>query len=333
MIDPKLTTLSSVLERADSRLRDPERDVHLWPTGFDILDEVIGGGLRAGTLNLISGPQGQGKTMLTLQIARSAVLAGRSALFFSYELDADSLVQRLVAMEAGELGDSEAPKLSAIRATFEGQDGSWGGLDQRFAHSPYGLAGLQRVMTYSDRLAIHRSTHSHTGMGEINNAVKDFAGVCGEAPLVVIDYLQKVGVPHVELSEEERITRVTEELKDLAIEFGCPVLAIAASDRDGLEPGSRMRARNMRGSTALAYEADIVLILSTKSDIVARHHLVYDPGSIERFRDWSVITVEKNRSGHGGAEIELRKRFDQGRFEPHGRLVGEKLIDERLYTE
>jgi replicative DNA helicase len=38
----------------------------------------------------------------------------------------------------------------------------------------------------------------------------------------------------------------------------------------------------MRGAAALAYEADVVLLLNEKFDVVARHHLVYDLGNIDR---------------------------------------------------
>ena len=43
--------------------------------------------------------------------------------------------------------------------------------------------------------------------------------------------------------------------------------------------------------------------------------------------------MEKNRSGSGGAEVEFKKRFDQGRFDPNGQVVTEKLVDERVYVE
>jgi len=55
-MDPKLTPFMDVLERADSRLRSPQDDVSIWPTGFALLDDAIGGGLRAGTLSLMAGP-------------------------------------------------------------------------------------------------------------------------------------------------------------------------------------------------------------------------------------------------------------------------------------
>ena len=334
-MDFKLTSLSAVLERADNRLRSPEARARLWPTGFPLLDEAIGGGLRAGSLNLIAGPQGTGKTMFALQSARAAVKAGRSAVVFSYELEADALTQRLVAMEGGEIDPYEGPSLSEVRAIFEGSAGGNGGLVERMANTRGGIGtqALLAVSAYADRLVVHRSTSTHTDITEINDTVKKVMGATGESPMIVVDYLQKIATPLSELGEEERITQITEQLKDVAIEYEAPVFAVAAMDHQGLEPGARMRTRHMRGSTALSYEPDVVLILGTKSDIVARHHLMYGGANAENFKDWAVVTVEKNRSGSGGAEIEFKKRFDQGRFDPNGNVVTEKLVDERVYVE
>ena len=321
-----------VLERADIRLRASDADTRLWPTGFKLLDDAIGGGLRAGTLALLAGPQGQGKTTFALQIARNAVKAGRTAIFFSYELEAESLLQKLVALEAGELDPPDAPTLNQIRSIFEGTDGQEGGLLDRLESLPGGVNALLEVHKYAERLVTHRSTTSHTGIASMVNQIEDVVAQHREPPLVIVDYLQKVHDPK-DVSEDEQTTRITEQLKDLAIEFDCPVLAIAAADRTGLEPGTRLRARHLRGSTALAYEPDLVLVLNTKSDIVARHHLMFDGNSGERFRGWSVLTVEKNRSGHDGAELEFKKRFEQGRFDSDGNAVAERLVDERVYVD
>ena len=64
-----------------------------------------------------------------------------------------------------------------------------------------------------------------------------------------------------------------------------------------------------------------MLILNDKYDVVARHHLVYNVGNVERYRHWAVLTIEKNRSGVTGVDLEFPKRFDQSRFEPHGQLA------------
>ena len=66
--------------------------------------------------------------------------------------------------------------------------------------------------------------------------------------------------------------------------------------------------------------------------VVSREHLVYDLGSAKRFRRWSVITVEKNRSGQGQVELEVQKDFEHGRFLPDAKVVTERLVEERVFT-
>lgn len=332
-MDPKLTAASFVLERVDRRLLDPESDAPLWPTGFPLLDEELGGGLRAGTLTLLAGAQGEGKTTFALQMARCAASSGRPVVFLSFELEAETLLQKAISAEAAERSTRLTPlSVRDVRAAFEAADTSGAGLPERLGEHAGGIEALTAVSRYAALLYIHRSTATQTTLDVIAGAVKDVLVEHGVPPLVVIDYLQKIRTPD-HLLEEEKVSRVAQGLKDLSIEFECPVIAISASDRAGLEPGTRMRARNMRGSTALAYEADVVLILSNKADVVARHHLLYAANNGQHFKDWSVVTIEKNRSGRTGGEVEFRKNFDCGRFVADGQFVTEKLVDERVYTE
>lgn len=332
-MDPKLIAANDVLERVDRRLLDPESAAALWPTGFPLLDEELGGGLRAGTLNLLAGAQGEGKTTFALQMARGAAKSGRPVIFVSFELEAEALLQKAISAEAAERSTRSTPlSVRQVRAAFEASDTHGGGLPERLREHVGGIEALTAVSGYAAHLYIHRSTATQTTLDVIAAAVKDVLVEHGVSPLVVVDYLQKICTPD-HLGEEEKVTRITEGLKDLSIEFECPVIAISASDRAGLEPGTRMRARNMRGSTALAYEADVVLILSNKADVVARHHLMYGANNGEHYKDWSVVTIEKNRSGRTGGEVEFRKHFDCGRFVAEGQFVSEKLVDERVYTE
>ena len=332
-MDPQLHSISSVIARTDSRARAGGFSTRLWPTGFGILDEILDGGFRSGNLILLAGPQGQGKTTIALQMARNAAVAGRPVIYFCFEHEPEVLLERLVALEAGELLAGDAPSQERIRRAFEGEQATEGGLLARLADIPSASEALKRVQTYEDLMHIHRSTGSSTTVGVIENAVKEVVGAVNDAPLVIVDYLQKVKVQDGPAVEDERVTIVVEDLKDLAIERSVPVLAISAADKVGLTPGKRMRAQHLRGSTALAYESDVMLILNNKYDLVSRQHLVYGVGNAERFRQWAVVSIEKNRNGRAGLDLEFRKRFDQNRFETTGRLVTEQLIDERLILE
>ncbi|WP_165821242.1 DnaB-like helicase C-terminal domain-containing protein [Nocardioides gansuensis] len=330
-MDDKLSTLTTTLDAASDRMRSGRHAAdRIWPTGFGALDPAIGGGLRSGSLVLLAGPAGLGKTTFALQVCRNVVRLGRPILYFSYEHEAEDLLAKLVSLEAGELDDSDQARLSAIQEAFDALEG--GTIEQRLDGVPYANQALGVVRDYSPLLFVHRSTGSSTGLAAIRDAAEAVQRESGVMPLIVVDYLQKVHVPHAPAEEEERSTVVVEGLKDLAIDLSAPVLAVVAADKVGMEPGRRMRLNHLRGSSALAYEADIVMVLNSKFDIVARHHLTYDLGNAERFREWAVVTVEKNRFGRS-LELEYRKRFDQGRFETTGRRISEQLVDERVFME
>lgn len=328
-----LRSLSSVLEEADVALRSGLRvSAWTWPTGFALLDTYLGGGLRAGELCLLGGPQGLGKTTLAVQFARNATRAGAASVVFSYEHDARTMLERLLTLESGELLGLDGAPLRRIREALEGSAAGGTSLYERLAQVPGGHQALTALQSFGDRLLLHRSLGTSTDLATIRRVVEDAVLRTGRRPLVVVDYLQKVHVPVVE-AEFDRVTRIVEGLKDLALELELPVLAIVAADKEGLTAGKRLRVQHLRGSSALAYEPDVVLILNDKYDVVARHHLVYDTGKAELFRNYAVLSIEKNRSGMVDVDIELRKRFDQSRFETDAQNVAETLVDERVYTE
>jgi replicative DNA helicase len=332
-VDLQLQSLTETLEQADYRVRSGSHNSErVWPTGFDVLDANLSGGFRSGDLVLIGGPQGMGKTTWVLQVARNIARQGRPVLYFCYEHDQTTMLVRLVALEAGLIGGMDAPGINRVRSTFEAADGLGRSLSNRLADTAGGSEALEVVKEYSDRLTIHRSSGTQTTLDEIKKTIAAVTEKHGRAPFVCIDYLQKIPMPGAG-SEDERITAVTEQVKDMTLDFDVPVLCVVASDKDGISSGKRMRVNHMRGSSALAYEADTVLMLNNKYDVVARHHLVYDTGNVERFRHWAVLSIEKNRSGLTGVDMEFPKRFEQSRFETSGQLVREKLVDERVFTQ
>ena len=330
----QLQSLTGVIERADGRLRAGSHVApRVWPTGFDPLDVYLSGGLRSGELILLGGPQGLGKTTFALQILRHVADSGRSVVYFSFEHDPQTVLERLIAIEAGAIAGSAGVSLNRVREALEDSDGLTGTLAERLAHTEGGAEALQVLQGYGDRMLLHRSSGNSTSVDVVRDVVQEVRTSTGQLPFVVVDYLQKMRVPNGSAVEDERVTTVVEGLKDLALELNVPVLAVVAADKEGLVSGKRMRVHNLRGSSALAYEADTVLIMNDKYDVVARHHLVYNVGNAERFHGWAVLTIEKNRSGLDKIDLEFEKRFDQGRFEVNGKQVAEQLVDERVFVE
>ena len=165
---------------------------------------------------------------------RGLAATGHTAVYFSFDHDNATLLERLIAMEAAEIAGSEGVPLKRVREAFEARQRAELTLEER-------LAGTE-------------------------------AGV--------------------------------EELKDLSLELSVLVLAVVAA---GPVAGKRMRVQDLRGSSTIAVPADVVIILNDKFDVVARHHLVYNLVSAERFKSWVILTIEKNRNGVDKVDLEFQK--------------------------
>ena len=86
------------------------------PTGFDFLDDVLAGGIRQGEVLLLGGKPGVGKTIASLQWARSMAQRGIVAVYLCFEHDDVTLVTRLLSCELGEVvAAAAAPGGSGLR--------------------------------------------------------------------------------------------------------------------------------------------------------------------------------------------------------------------------
>jgi replicative DNA helicase len=175
-----------------------------------------------------------------------------------------------------------------------------------------------------------KASGHHSTLDHIQDWVQQVIGSGVKRILLVVDYLQKIPVNWSTLQPETEVTtHLTQGLKELAMSTGVRVIAIAASDRAGLK-AKRMRFADLRGSSAVQYEADIGLILSNKYGIVSREHLVYNPVEAQAMRDWVVMSIEKNRAGRGAVDMEYRLDAAHFRIVPTGNFVRERLVDEKV---
>ncbi len=78
---------------------DP-RQWHPRPTGIDELDRVLGGGLVAGSVTLVGGEPGIGKSTLLLQAAASLAVGGARCLYLSGEESAAQVQGRASRVDA-----------------------------------------------------------------------------------------------------------------------------------------------------------------------------------------------------------------------------------------
>jgi len=332
MTTERLQTVNRLLEETDSRLKAGQAaGTKVWLSGFPALDKTLAGGFRSGELVLLGGGQGLGKTTFALQVMRNLVATGHTAVYFSFDHDNATLLERLIAMEAAEIAGPIGVPLKRVREAFEARQRTEPTLEARLAGTEAGVEAVQELREYGRRLHLHRSKASDTDVKAIKQVIETIREETGQAPFVVVDTLQKVHLAGSGLlSEDDRATLIVEELKDLTLELSVPVLAIVAA---GPIAGKRMRVQDLRGSSTIAVPADVVIILNDKFEVVARHHLVYNLASAERFRSWVILTIEKNRNGVDKVDLEFQKKFAQGRFDPDGGRVEEELLDDRIFVE
>jgi replicative DNA helicase len=311
------------------------------PLGLSPLDRTLGGGIRSGELMLIGGAQGTGKTTMSLQIARNIAQSGQAnALYICFEHDEEYLLNRLMAMESALAGPMPPDSTKSIRIQDVRREvlGTWmaqgGGIDKPdLRANPRLRPALDRIARYGQGLYLLRGSHAHTNTANVRQMIESYREAAPARPLVVfIDYLQRVPAVPDPPTETERVTNVVAALKDLALSLGVAVVCIVAADKEGLK-AARLRNHHLRGSSALNYESDVILILNEKYNIVAKVNIEFNPHQAQRFRDWTIVTVEKNRSGRDAVDLEFEKHFEYSTFDPEGRQVQEKLIEERLYND
>ncbi len=310
------------LLRHVERQVDPDRARAPLATGFEPLDTTLEGGLRRGDLTLVAGPPGVGKTIATLQWARHLAAAGHRTVYVCYEHDHATLLGRLLVAEAAEaapeaygeqLADTRRRARRIMAGTLSVSDAL--AEDLLLRHAADAVAG------YGDRLALVRGTAT-TDLATIERLLGDQGG----AAALIVDYLQKMPAAG---DDEERTTALATGLKDLALGHEAAVVAVTAVGSAGLV-APRVHLPHLRGSTALGYEADVVLLLNDKRSCVSPAHISYDTRRAAEFGQQVVMSMEKNRGGAAELNMEHTKQFANLRFDPDGRFVAEQLIEAPL---
>jgi replicative DNA helicase len=158
----------SAYDEGVDALLDPARYIAGFDSGLDAVDRLAGG-LRRGTLTLLSGEAGAGKTALALAFARNAALVHRvPTAIFSPAVTSEHLLLRLLSAEARiPLGQFTKHGLDA--AQKEAAHEAW----ERVSRSP--LFINDRVT--GDLRKLRRSLHRLVQRSEIHFVVVDSVGV------------------------------------------------------------------------------------------------------------------------------------------------------------
>ncbi|MDD4100797.1 MAG: replicative DNA helicase [Candidatus Cloacimonetes bacterium] len=241
-------------------------------TGFSDLDRLTGG-FRPGQFIIIAARPAMGKTSLALNIAsHAAVNLKKKVAIFTMEMAADEVIMRMFS--------------SASEVNMESMLKGYGMNEEK----------LIRIMQASEVLSSKQIFIDETGTNtplDIRAKTRRLAAEIGGLDLILIDYLQLMGLSKERDNRQQEISEISRALKILAKDMRIPVVALSQLNRM-LEnrDDKRPRLADLRESGAIEQDADLVMFIYR--DEYYYKEKSEKPGIAE-------IIVGKNRHGSTGS--------------------------------
>ena len=268
------------------------------PTGFSDLDKLLGGGLKKQEMVVLAARPSIGKTALALNIARNIAMRNlpdkrvdrdqqpvskdvKSVAFFSLEMSAEQVAQRLLCTES-------KVSLSSI------SDGSFNIEEtNRLSRGAEALSNAHLFIDPTGGLSIFELRAKARKLKESE------AGL----DLIIIDYLQLMRAGYVSSRDgrQVEVSAISGGIKKLAKDLDIPILVLSQLNREVEKTPNNKTARprlsNLRESGSIEQDADVVIFLHRDRDEAKE-----TPNNRETLRNGveSLLLVEKNRNGKTG---------------------------------
>ena len=206
------------------------------PSGFPDLDSLTSG-FQNSEFIIIGARPSVGKTALALTMAAQiAVEQQRPVGFFTLEMSAVALMQRLLASEARL--DSNRIRSGLLKASDFHKITEAAG---RIYDAPLYIEDSPNLKLLDLRALARRMKSNHA------------------VEIVFIDYLTLITSEHLELARHEQIAEISRSLKALARELDLPVVALSQVRRES--EGKLPNLADLRESGSIEQDADVVMFL------------------------------------------------------------------------
>ncbi|QQR93648.1 replicative DNA helicase [bacterium] len=244
-------------------------------THFATLDKMLGG-FQGSDLIILGARPSVGKTSLALDFVRHmGIKENKKVAFFSLEMAAEQLIQRMVSAESG-------------------------------------VAVFNLRTNKISEVALHKITQAEEKLAETDIFIDETPGInisemrvkarklkMNEGlDIIVVDYLQLIAGNRKENRVQE-VSEISRELKNLARELQVPVVALSQLSRSVVQRGadSKPQLSDLRESGSIEQDADIVMFL---------HRPMFTRGeNQDGATDDATLIIAKHRNGPTG-EIELQ---------------------------
>jgi replicative DNA helicase len=245
-------------------------------TGFDSLDEVLGG-LQPSDLLILAARPSVGKSTLAVNMAVNAAKGESTVGIFSLEMSREQLALRILASESGVETQflrrglyTEAQEQRIISAV--------GGLSELAIYiDDTPLQGIMEMRAKARRLHMERNLD-----------------------LLVVDYLQLISMEGSRGSNRvQEISEISRALKGLARDLNIPVLAVSQLSRAvEMRPSHRPQLSDLRESGSIEQDADVVMFIYREDLYVQEEEwLQRHPEGTPYPRNVAEIIIAKHRHG------------------------------------
>ena len=215
-------------------LRYNEAARHTITTGWDVVDDLMDGGLAPGELGVVMAPAGIGKSWLLINIGANAIRNGKNVVHFTLELNENYVGQRY---------DSVITGISAQNLKNHQED-----IEDKMSR----IDGELVIKYYPTKSVGAMALKAHI----------EKSAMLGKAPdLVIIDYADLLKVSTKD--KHEALEELYEELRGLAGEYKVPVWTATQAGRAALEEDI-IEADKIAASYGKVMVSDFIMSLSRK---------------------------------------------------------------------
>ena len=301
--EPKEMTVEEYLQQSaaadlDGFLKEiQEEPTPAISTGFENLNKIFDGGFYPG-LYVLGAMSASGKTSIALQICDNIAASGRDVILFSLEMGRRELLAKSISRLSYTVADDprHAKSTMLILRKYKNLMTEEQELVKKAARV-YG--------SFAKHIYIHEAA-GNLGTPEMREIVKRHIDITGQAPFVVLDYLQIVPAPDPRQTAKQACDANLVELKRLTRDYNLPLLCISSFNRESYKQPVSMSS--FKESGGVEYTCDVLLGMQL-------YGMDYEAGETPASRDTRIrqlikgvrdprkieIKILKNRNGRTGS--------------------------------
>ena len=267
-------------------------------TGWDVIDDLMDGGLAPGELGVVMAPAGIGKSWLLINIGANAMRAGKTVIHYTLELNENYVGQRYDSVVTGINAQNLKNYQEDIQEKMDKLKG-----DLIIKYYPTKSVGVMGIKAHIEKTIMLGNTPD----------------------LIIVDYADLLKVNQKD--KHEALEELYEDLRGMAGEYNVPVWTATQANRSALEEDV-IEADKIASSYGKVMVSDFLMSLSRKVEDkmsgTGRGHVIKN-----RFGPDGVTLPCKINTNNGQFQF-FEPQTEQGKATTKVMKTGETMVKKNL---